>query len=95
MEPPEVKLARAEARLSRLKAWVIALAAIVVFFGVVVPVAVVVFQQDAVERSSLAVTCASARANVFQLEALAALEERLGIPVDFSIPEVPDECAGS
>jgi len=95
MMDSEAEAARLKARLSRLKAWVIALSAIVVFFGIVVPVAVISFQQDAIERSSLAVTCSSARANVFQLEALAALEERLGIPVDFSIPEVPVECAGS
>jgi len=47
-----------------------------------------------VDEAQLTISCTSAKANVAQLEALAALEQRLGIPVDFTIPEVPPECAG-
>jgi hypothetical protein len=95
MPTTEAKLARSEGRVRRLERWVFALAATVVLFGIVVPIAVIRSQNAASERATLIVTCASARANVAQLEALEALERRLGVPVDFVIPEVPFECAGS
>jgi uncharacterized membrane protein YhaH (DUF805 family) len=94
MPTTEAKLARSEGRVRRLERWIFALAAIVVFFGIVVPIAVIRFQSAASERGTLIVTCASARANIAQLEALQALERRLGVPIDFRVPEVPPECDG-
>jgi hypothetical protein len=41
------------------------------------------------------IQCISAKSDQLMLEALADLERRLGIPVDFTIPEVPVECDGS
>lgn len=38
------------------------------------------------------IQCATARSDQLTLGALADLERRLGIPVDFEIPEVPPEC---
>lgn len=47
-----------------------------------------------VDEAQFSISCQSAKSNISQLEALAALEHRLGIPVDFTIPEVPPECDG-
>lgn len=44
---------------------------------------------DTVQRS---ITCISAEANIEQLEALTEIADRLGIPHDFTVPEVPEEC---
>jgi len=90
MPTVEAKLARAEARVATLRRGIVFLAAVVVFFGIIAPVAVIRVQQSTATR----VACVSARANISQLQALSALEHRLGIPVDFKIPVVPPECDG-
>jgi len=41
------------------------------------------------------ITCQSARSNVDQLTALHEIADQLGVPVQFTIPEVPPECDGS
>jgi len=45
-----------------------------------------------VDRQQRTLACLSAQANISQLEALAALEHRLGVPMDFTIPPLPEEC---
>jgi hypothetical protein len=48
----------------------------------------------AVTDAQLNVTCTSARASVDQLTALREIADQLGVPVTFTIPEVPPECDG-
>lgn len=52
-------------------------------------------QREAIRRQqelALQVQCTSARSDQLTLAALADLERKLGVPVDFVIPEVPPEC---
>ena len=46
-------------------------------------------------HANRAITCQSARANIDQLTALHEIADQLGVPVQFSIPEVPPECDGA
>jgi uncharacterized protein (DUF849 family) len=41
------------------------------------------------------ITCQSARSNISQLTALREIADQLGVPVTFTVPEVPPECDGS
>lgn len=67
---------------------------VIVFFAIAAPALVVATNQRQANRTQLAVVCTSARANIDQLTALQEVADRLGIPHDFNVPEVPPECAG-
>lgn len=88
----EAKLARTEAKLVRLRVYVIALLAVVVFASAVIPFGVVYLQRETTQAATIEITCSGFRNQVSQLEALEQLEHRLGIPVDFTIPRLPEEC---
>jgi len=45
-------------------------------------------------QANRAITCQSARSNISQLTALREIADQLGVPVTFTIPEVPPECDG-
>jgi len=76
----------------RLRRWVLSLTVVVVFLGIFVPVTVILYFQRSATETELELSCVTFRANIDQLEALEALEHRLGIPVDFTIPPLPPEC---
>lgn len=61
---------------------------IIIFIALVVPA----YFSQRIDAQSLQIACISAKTNISQLEALAALEKRLGIPQDFTIPPLPEEC---
>lgn len=82
-------------RVERLRRWVIALAVVVVFAAFAAPFSLGYFFLTQSNETQLAVQCSVAESNHSQLEALASISHRLGIPVDFTIPEVPPECAGT
>ena len=68
--------------------------AIVVFFviaGFLVGLGAV---QDRLDDQQKAITCVSAEANISQLTALREISDQLGVPVMFTVPEVPPECDG-
>lgn len=88
----EAQLERAYRQIARLRWYVIGLFAAVVFSAVVIPFGVIYFQRQATESATLVVTCQNAKGNIAQLKALRALEHRLGLPVDFRIPVLPEEC---
>jgi hypothetical protein len=46
-------------------------------------------------QANRTITCQSARSNISQLTALREIADQLGVPVTFTIPEVPPECDGS
>lgn len=92
MPTTEARLARAETKIRRLRWYVTVLLAVVVFGTVAIPVGVVYMQKQVTDNATVVITCAGYRNQVIQLEALRALERRLGVPVDFTIPEVPSEC---
>lgn len=92
MPTPEAKLARTEAKLARLRWYVVVLVVMLVFGAVTAPFGVVFLQRRITENATVNITCVSARANISQLQALSALERRLGVPVDFTIPHLPEEC---
>lgn len=50
--------------------------------------------QSQVDSAQRSITCVSAESNIKQLEALEEIADRLGIPHDFKVPEVPPECDG-
>lgn len=78
-----------------MKRWaVLALLVIIVFFVIAAPALVVLSNQRIANDTQLAVTCTSARANIEQLSALEEIADKLGIPHDFNVPEVPPECVG-
>jgi len=95
VEQVEAKLLRTENKLGRLRMWVIILAAVVTFAAFAAPLGVIYAQNQTTQDSTLRVICSNTRANIDQLTALATLERRLGVPIDFTIPEVPPQCAGS
>lgn len=68
----------------------IAVLPVLIFVALVLPT----YWQSQFNDVQTQIACISARTNISQLEALAALERRLGIPQDFKIPEVPPECDG-
>ena len=47
-------------------------------------------QQD--RQEILQITCTAAHSDRLVLQTLADLERRLGVPIDFELPEVPEEC---
>jgi hypothetical protein len=47
-----------------------------------------------VDEAQFTISCVSAQANVDQLTALREIADQLGVPVHFTIPEVPPECDG-
>lgn len=51
--------------------------------------------QNQIDRAVVEITCANAQASIAELTALRAVGLELGIPISFSIPEVPDECDGT
>lgn len=79
-------------RLTRLRYWVIALTMVVVFAAFAAPIMVVFFVQQESSNTIKAITCVSAQANIDQLQAQASLHRRLGVPIDFDIPTLPEEC---
>ena len=50
--------------------------------------------QDRLDNQQKAITCVSAEANIAQLTALREISDQLGVPTNFTIPEVPVECDG-
>ena len=72
---------------------ILALLIVVVFFAISAPILVVSFNERIANQTQLAVTCTSARASVQELTALNEIADRLGIPHEFTVPEVPPECA--
>jgi hypothetical protein len=48
-----------------------------------------------VSDAQTSIVCLSAQANIDQLAALREIADQLGVPVTFTIPEVPPECDGS
>lgn len=66
----------------------IAVLPLIIFVALVVPV----YFSRQIDASQLEISCISARSNISQLEALSALERRLGVPQDFEIPKLPEEC---
>lgn len=83
---------RENGALERFRRRVLWSIGIVIFLALAAPISLGIYYQSASDRSALVVTCSSAKSNISQLEALAALERRLGIPQDFVIPELPEEC---
>lgn len=73
--------------------WLITLAIVVVFLGIAVPTAVIVFSNAAADQTQLTVSCTSARSNIEILQALSKFAHQLGVPVTWEIPELPPECA--
>lgn len=66
--------------------------AVVLFIVVTVGLVGFAVVQARVDEVSRSITCVSAQANVEQLAALNEIADRLGIPHDFTVPEVPSEC---
>jgi len=50
--------------------------------------------QNRLDDQQKAITCVSAEANIAQLTALREISDQLGVPTNFTIPEVPPECDG-
>jgi len=71
---------------------VIALVVVVTFAALAAPISLGVYFQSQANAVQLTVVCTSAEANIQQLQALAALHRRLGVPIDFVIPPLPPEC---
>ena len=92
MPTVEAQLGRLVAKVRRLRWQVVILSAIIVLGAVVVPFGVTYIQRRVTENATVRITCISTRANIAQLAALEALEHRLGVPVDFTIPDLPEEC---
>ena len=78
--------------VTRFRWLILALLMAVVFFAIAAPVLVVTFNQQLSNRTQLAITCTSARSDIEQLTALNEIADRLGIPHDFRVPEIPAEC---
>lgn len=79
--------------VGRLRLWILALTVVVVFLGVFVPITVILYFQRSATDTQRELSCVTFRANIDQLNALEALEHRLGVPVDFTIPPLPPECS--
>jgi uncharacterized membrane protein len=62
---------------------------------VVVAFLLYAYVTSSVSQSQTTIVCISARANIDQLTALREISDQLGVPVTFTIPEVPPECDGS
>lgn len=80
--------------VTRLRYVVMVLLMIIVFAAVAAPVYVVRYNQHQANQTQLAVNCISAKSDIDQLTALEEIAERLGIPHEFNVPEVPPECDG-
>lgn len=92
MPTAEAKLARTETKLVRLRWYVVILLALVIFASVVGPFSLIYITNRVSENTVVRITCDNYRNNVHQLEALADLEHRLGVPIDFTIPKLPEIC---
>ncbi len=79
--------------MTRYRWLVLALLVVAVSFAIAAPVLISSFNQRLANRTTLAVTCVSAVANIEQLTALAEIADQLGVPHDFIVPKVPVECA--
>jgi hypothetical protein len=81
-----------DGELSRkLKEWIIAIIVPMMLVAAWWSVTTVNNQNDA---NRLAVICTSEQANIYQLKALKHISRDLGLPSDFEIPEVTEECRG-
>jgi flagellar basal body-associated protein FliL len=83
-----------EAKLSRLRKWVIILAGIVVFAAVAAPYAVITSTAHESAETQLVVSCEGIDNQVTMLEALRSFSDQIGVPWVYPIPEVPPECNG-
>lgn len=81
-----------ERRVRRLQNWLLALAFVVVFLGVAIPTAVIIYVNTQAEETQLAVACTSARANIAELTALSKFAHELGVPVTWTVPDLPSGC---
>lgn len=95
MASPEARLERTRRHVSRLRWYVIGLSAVLIFGAIVMPLTVIYYNKRATEDSTLIVACQVARGNISQLKALRELHHHLGIPVNFRIPVLPEECPDS
>lgn len=80
--------------VSRLRWTVFALVLTLVFIATAAPIYITRYNQRQAVQTELAVTCVSARANIEQLQALAEIADQLGVPHEFTVPEVPAACNG-
>lgn len=78
--------------MTRYRWAILVLLVVVVFLAIAAPVLISSFNQRLANQTTLSVTCISARSNIEQLTALNEIADQLGIPHDFTVPEVPPEC---
>lgn len=79
-------------RVRRLQRWVIAISIVVVFLGILVPTAVIIFTNNSQQDTQLLISCTTAKSNIEQLHALKKIGRELGLPSQFHIPALPEEC---
>jgi len=83
---------RLQGRVQRLRWAAPGLVLGLVFTVVVVPVGVSFYVQEQIETAQDLVSCRLIQANIAQLHALRSISHRLGIPADFRVPVLPEEC---
>jgi hypothetical protein len=71
------------------------MAIVLVFLGILVPATVIVYVDSKADDTQLTVACTSARSDIAQLKALGKFAKTLGVPVTWTIPELPPECVDS
>ena len=81
-------------RITRLRRWLLALTVVVIAGAVAAPIVGSAILNTREAETQLVVSCTSARANISQLTALREISDQLGVPTNFTIPEVPPECDG-
>jgi hypothetical protein len=78
--------------VNRLRWTIFILVLALVFIATAAPIYVIRYNQRQATRTELAVTCVSARANIDQLQAIAEIADRLGVPHEFTVPKEPPAC---
>ena len=79
-------------RIRRLQNWLVTLAIVVVFLGVLAPATVLVFLESEADRTQLEVACHSLENQRVTIAGINQLRAELGIPHPIPLPEVPAEC---
>lgn len=68
------------------------LKAVALFLVILVVVVGWMTEEERDAEANRIITCVSAETNIEQLDALEELFDQLGVPHEFTVPEVPPEC---
>jgi hypothetical protein len=90
MTTPEAQ----NARINRLRNWIVALVFIIILAGSIGPLTIITYFNRQTAATQLDLTCQSLRNQDNQLRALRSFSDQLGVPWVYPIPEVPPECDG-